>query len=86
MLPDACVYKGVENIYSFIKRVFGFMHELEVKYGKSDLNILLSGHRCSTGGIGAYFNGIPEDRNILRWSSNNGEYKKYKFNRSQILR
>lgn len=81
MVPDARVYQGVEDIHSFIKRVFGFMNELEAKYGNRNLNILISGHRCTTGGIGAYFNGIPEDQNILRWSSNNGEYKVYQFNR-----
>jgi len=53
-----------------------------VKYRKRELNILLSGHRCTTGCIGAYFEGIPEDRNILKFSSNNGEYKVYKFNRN----
>lgn len=79
MVPDARVYKGVEDIHSFIKRIFGFMHELEAEYGKRNVNILISGHRCTTGGIGAYFNGIPGDRNILRWSSNNGEYKLYNF-------
>jgi probable phosphoglycerate mutase len=43
------------------------------------LNILLSGHRCTTGCIGAYFEGIPDDGNILRFSSDNGDYKSYKF-------
>lgn len=83
MVPDARVYKGVENIHSFIKRVFGFMHEIESMYGNSELNILISGHKCTTGGIGAYFRGIPEDGNILRWSSNNGEYKVYHFSQGE---
>jgi probable phosphoglycerate mutase len=43
------------------------------------LNILLSGHRCTTGCIGAYFEGIPDDGNILRFSSDNGDFKEYKF-------
>lgn len=76
---DSTFYKGIEEIQSYIKRVFSFMRELEVKYGRSDLNILISGHRCTTGCIGAYFEGIPKDKNILRLSSNNGEYRVYKF-------
>lgn len=80
--PDSNVYNGVEESNSYVRRIFSFMHDLEVRYGKRELNILLSGHRCTTGCIGAYFEGIPEDRNILRFSSNNGEYKVYKFNRN----
>ncbi|CAG9613335.1 Putative phosphoserine phosphatase 2 [Bacillus rhizoplanae] len=80
VVPDSSVYNGVEEINSYMKRVFGFMHELEVEYSKRELNILLSGHRCTTGCIGAYFEGMPEDGNILRFSSDNGEYKVYNFN------
>lgn len=79
VVPDPNLYKGVENIQSYIQRVFSFMEELKGKYGKKEVNILLSGHKCTTGGIGAYFEGIPEDRNILKFSSNNGEYKTYRF-------
>ncbi|MCT8138538.1 histidine phosphatase family protein [Anaerobacillus sp. CMMVII] len=80
VVPDSCVYNGVEQIESYIKRVFGFMRELEVGYGNNDVNILISGHRCTTGCIGAYFEGIPKDGNILKYSSNNGGYKVYHFN------
>lgn len=41
-----------------------------------ELNILISGHKCTTGCIGAYFKDIPEDNNILRYSSDNGCYAK----------
>jgi hypothetical protein len=30
------------------------------------------------------FNGIPEDGNIMRYSSNNGDYNAYTFNPAQI--
>ncbi|MGG3526512.1 phosphoglycerate mutase [Bacillus pseudomycoides] len=80
--PDSRAYNGVEDSNSYVQRIFNFMHDLEVNYRKRELNILLSGHRCTTGCIGAYFEGIPEDRNILKFSSNNGEYKVYKFNRN----
>ncbi|MGR3764264.1 histidine phosphatase family protein [Rossellomorea sp. NS-SX7] len=79
ILPDRDVYRGMEDIQDYIDRVFRFVSELEQEYGEKEVNILLSGHRCTTGGIGAYFEGIPEDQNILRFSSNNGDYKKYEF-------
>ena len=50
-----------------------------------EINILLSGHKCTTGCIGAYFEGVPIDGNILRLSSNNGDYKVYKFDRSRDM-
>lgn len=37
----------------------------------------MSGHRCTTGCIGAYFEGIPSDGNILQFSSDTGHYKSY---------
>jgi probable phosphoglycerate mutase len=79
-IPDSSIYKGVEEIKDYMKRVFCFMDELELKFGKSDFNILLSGHKCTTGCIGAYFEGVPEDGNILKFSSGNGKYKVYRFN------
>jgi len=79
VIPDPKSYKGVEEIQSFQYRIFGFMKELEEQYGKSEVNILVSGHKCTTGCIGAYFEGVPEDRNILRFSSDNGKYKMYQF-------
>jgi probable phosphoglycerate mutase len=47
VVPDSSVYRGVEDINSF---------------------------------IGAYFEGIPNDGNVLRYSSDNGQCKVYKFN------
>ncbi len=77
-IPDSTYYDGVEEIPKFVNRVFGFMQELETKYGK-EATILISGHRCTTGCIGAYFEGIPKDRNIMRYSSQNGDYRIYSF-------
>lgn len=79
VIPDSKIYKGVEEIHNFTNRIFEFMQELKNEYGSKDINILLSGHRCTTGCIGAYFEGIPKDGNILRFSSDNGQYKVYKF-------
>ncbi|MGM0845211.1 MAG: histidine phosphatase family protein [Bacillota bacterium] len=79
MLPDRTVYKEVEEEKAFIQRVFEFLSEMEKTVNERDINILISGHRCTTGGIGAYFNGIPDDRNILKYSSDNGDFKTYSF-------
>ncbi|MBT2640457.1 histidine phosphatase family protein [Bacillus sp. ISL-39] len=78
-LPDSKVYKGIEDPDAFINRVFSFMRELENQHRIRELNILIAGHRCTTGCIGAYFEGIPSDRNILRFSSDTGDYKTYEF-------
>ncbi|WP_144510170.1 histidine phosphatase family protein [Bacillus sp. FJAT-22090] len=78
-IPDPTVYKGVENVDSYIKRIFGFMYELQNEYGQKEANIFISGHRCTTGCIGAYFEGMPIDGNILTLSSNNGECRVYHF-------
>jgi uncharacterized phosphatase len=79
MLPDPSLYEGVEEAEKFIARVFEFLTELEGRCRGQQLNIFISGHRCTTGGIGAYFKGIPSDRNILKWSSDNGEFRTYPF-------
>jgi uncharacterized phosphatase len=78
-IPDSNLYKGVEDPNKFVERVFSFMSELEHQYGKQNINILISGHRCTTGCMGAYFEGIPSDGNILRLSSDTGEYKTFSF-------
>lgn len=78
-LPDPSVYKGIEDPDAFVKRVFSFMNELENQHRIRELNILIAGHRCTTGCIGAYFEGIPTDRNILKFSSDTGDYKTYEF-------
>lgn len=78
-IPDPTIYKGIEDINMYVTRIFDFMLQLEKKYTKFQGNILISGHRCTTGCIGAYFEGIPKDKNILRYSSNNGEFKVYSF-------
>jgi uncharacterized phosphatase len=85
-IPDPTVYKGVEDQQDFIKRVFSFMQEIESKYVDGRPNILISGHRCTTGAIGAYFQGIPEDHNILRFSSDNGKFNSYSFTSKELVK
>ncbi|WP_309472973.1 MULTISPECIES: hypothetical protein [Cytobacillus] len=59
------------------------MNELENNYSKKELNILISGHRCTIGCIGAYFEGIPTDGNILKFSSDTGYYNTYNFKKAE---
>jgi uncharacterized phosphatase len=84
--PDPTFYQGVEDKQDFVKRVFHFMQELEQKYGDSETNILISGHRCTTGVIGAYLYGIPADQNILKYSSDNGKYQTYSFEKKSLMK
>ncbi|RZT23566.1 histidine phosphatase family protein [Fictibacillus sp. BK138] len=84
--PDSIIYHGVEDKQDFVKRVFHFMHELEQKYGDSETNILISGHRCTTGAVGAFFHGIPTDQNILKYSSDNGKYQTYSFEKKSLVK
>lgn len=79
VMPDPRFYQGVEELNHFVNRVFGFMKELELQPDTKEANILISGHRCTTGCMGAYFMGIPEDGNLLQYSSGNGDYKTYTF-------
>lgn len=78
-VPDPKRYKGVEEINGFVKRIFHFMSELDERFHQRKNNILISGHRCTTGCMGAYFLGVPQDGNLLRHSSDNGKYKVYEF-------
>lgn len=69
---DFTVYKGVEDPNRFVNRVFSFMKELENQKGKKELNILISGHRCTTGCIGAYMDNtfrIFIDNYLDAWQS-----------------
>jgi uncharacterized phosphatase len=79
IIPDSTYYKGIEDKNHFVQRVFSFMQDIEVEFENREINILIAGHRCTTGCIGAYFEGLPRDGNILRFSSDTGAYKTYTF-------
>lgn len=61
------------------------MSELEAKFGHNQVNILLSGHRCTTGCVGAYFLGVPQNGNLLQFASANGKYKIYTFGSNEPI-
>jgi uncharacterized phosphatase len=79
ILPDARIYKGLEETACFMERIFSFMTELKKEYGKNEKNILISGHRCTTGAMGSYFTEGARDENILKHSSNNGDFRLFSF-------
>ncbi|MCA1322207.1 histidine phosphatase family protein [Bacillus tianshenii] len=79
IVPDRKIYQGIEDMQDYLTRIFDFMHELENQHRDQEVNILLSGHRCTTGCIGAYLKSAPIDNNILAYSSDNGKYKVYAF-------
>jgi len=79
IVPDNKIYQGIEDMQNYLTRIFDFMRALETLHRDQKVNILLSGHRCTTGCIGAYLKGVPVDNNILAYSSDNGKYKVYDF-------
>lgn len=78
VMPDPSIYSGVEEISHYLDRINNFMNELCEKYQDKNVNILISGHKCTTGCISAYFEGMPEDGNFLKLSSPNADFKVFK--------
>lgn len=75
LMPDPSVYTNVETYENYTSRIYSFMEELISKYKDKDVNILVCGHKCTTGCISAYVEGMPEDGNFLHLSSSNAECK-----------
>lgn len=79
-VPDMDVYKGVEKLEDYKKRMYSFIDEIIEKFGDTDKNILIVGHKDSTGMLSAYFEGFIVDTiydDYLQLASPNCEYKKY---------
>lgn len=77
LIPDTRFYTGVEDPKAFVARIFGFMNELVSKYGKSDAVIMIAGHKCTTGCIDCFFNGMPSDGDFFSRSVKNGQFRLY---------
>ncbi len=76
LVPDPEVYAGIEDLQHFINRIYSFLGDVIKKFEKNDnANILICGHKCTTGLISAYFEGMPADGNFLKLSASNGGYK-----------
>lgn len=80
VVPDLNIYEGVENLFDYKNRIFNFINEIIEKYRNKNVNILVAGHKCTTGMISAYFENFKIETiydDFLKLSSKNGEYKKY---------
>ncbi|WP_060667157.1 hypothetical protein [Bacillus sp. CHD6a] len=60
----------------FANRIIVFLNSLKNE-AFDGMNILIAGHRCTTGAIRAYLEGAVGKDNVLKYSSNNGDYKVY---------
>ena len=54
-VPDMNIYDGVEKLENYKKRIYSFISEIIEKYKNTDYNILIVGHKDSTGMLSAYF-------------------------------
>lgn len=70
-------YKYAENIRDFFKRLYSFLDKIKDKY--EDKTVLIVTHGSNTIPIHCYFNGIPDDDNLLKFVLNNCEIAKYEL-------
>lgn len=68
-----------ESVKDLFKRVYDFLDKLKKEYPNK--NILLVAHGGISIAVNCYFNGIPEDGELLKTGLANCEYAKYDFNR-----
>lgn len=79
LIPDSRYYDGVEDPRAFRERIRAFMDELVGKYAGRDANVMIAGHKCTTGCIDCYFNGMPADGNFFSRSVKNGKCRVYEL-------
>lgn len=77
LLPDRILYKGVEDPAAFKARIKSFLDEIISAYKDMDVNIIVGGHKCTTGCIEGLLNKWPNDNNFFAISTKNGKYKVY---------
>lgn len=71
-------YEDVEAIKEVCERVYEIINEIKEKY--SDKNVLIVTHNGVARAIYSYFNGIPEDGNMLNVGSHkNCEVREYEL-------
>ena len=72
-------YKDAENVNKFIQRVHNFLNDLK---NRKEENILIGTHNGVCRAINTYFNGIPNDNNIIDLGIKNCEVVKYNFDKA----
>lgn len=70
-------YEKAENIKIFFDRVYKFLNRVRSEY--SDKRILIVAHGGISIPVNCYFNGIPEDDNLLKLVLGNCEVAKYQY-------
>lgn len=70
-------YEKAENIQAFFKRIYAFLDDVDKSY--SGKNILLVAHGGVSVPVNCYFNGIPQEDDLLKLVLKNCEYVKYEF-------
>lgn len=70
-------YEKAENIKDFFDRVYNFLDKIKEKY--KDKRILIVAHGGISIPVNCYFNGIPEDDNLLNLILGNCEVVKYQY-------
>ena len=70
-------YEKAENIREFFERVYKFLNRLKKEY--SDKSILIVTHGGISIPVNCYFNGIPEDDNLLKLALKNCQVAKYEY-------
>ena len=70
-------YEKAENIKNFFERVYKFLDKIKVQY--TDKKVLIVAHGGISIPVNCYFNGIPEDNNLLKLVLGNCEVAKYEY-------
>ena len=72
-------YKDAENVNKFIQRAHNFLNDLK---NRKEENILIVTHNGVCRAINTYFNGIPNDNNIIDLGIKKCEVVKYNFDKA----
>lgn len=83
LIPDPTYYDGVEDTEEFKSRIFDFMDEIVARYKNTNVNVMIAGHKCTTGCIDCYFNGFPDDGDFFSRSVKNGNFRIYEVGTEQ---
>lgn len=79
-VPDMSIYDGVEKLEDYKKRIKSFLDEIIEKYKNKEGNILIVGHKDSTGMISAYFEGFKVETiydDYLKLACENCGFKRF---------
>ena len=70
-------YKKAENVRDLFNRVESLLNEVKENY--NDKTVLLVTHSGICGVLYYYFNGIPDDGNLMEYNSHNCTFEEYEL-------